>query len=180
MCPNHEVVVFQPQTGTDPYLVSVANYISYSNPPSPPVSNNFMDILISPYPTTPPSVAFYVVAPLSCNRYPSHLLDQITVHLDVACTRIPPASAARPCAPRRVPASANVSFLYTPFLFCPRPDLRSLLDPWGVRPLRVPTRLCVPTSSSWLLLHILSYSGVTFSCRVDFRKNARGQGASTP
>ena len=41
MCPNHDVVVFQPWTGTAPYLGSVANYTFYSNPPSPSVSTIF-------------------------------------------------------------------------------------------------------------------------------------------
>ena len=37
MCPNHDVVVFQPQKWTDLYLGSVANYKFYSNPPALPV-----------------------------------------------------------------------------------------------------------------------------------------------
>ena len=48
MCPNHEVVVFQPRTGTAPDLGSVANYTFYSNSPDPSVSTNFLNIFISP------------------------------------------------------------------------------------------------------------------------------------
>ena len=67
VCTNHEVVVFQPKIGTAPDLDSVANYTFYSNSPAPPVSTNFLDILIYPlYPTSPGLVVFSLVAPLSC------------------------------------------------------------------------------------------------------------------
>ena len=52
VCPNNEVVVFQPRTGTAPELGSVSNYIFYSNSPAPTVSTGFMDLFISlHYPT---------------------------------------------------------------------------------------------------------------------------------
>ena len=52
--PNHEMMVFQPQTGTAPDLGFIADYKFYSNPPAPPVSTGFMDIFIYPlYPTAP-------------------------------------------------------------------------------------------------------------------------------
>ena len=54
VCLNHEVAVFQPRAGTSPYLGSVANYTSYSNPPAQPVSTDFLDIFIYPYPNRPP------------------------------------------------------------------------------------------------------------------------------
>ena len=39
VCPNYEVVMFQPRTVTPPYLVSVVNcYVSYSFKPAPPFS----------------------------------------------------------------------------------------------------------------------------------------------
>ena len=41
VCPNHEVVVFQPWIGTTPYLGSVDNYAFYSKPPAPLVSTVF-------------------------------------------------------------------------------------------------------------------------------------------
>ena len=52
VCQNHEVVVFQPQTGTALDLVSVANYKFYSNPPTPTVSTGFLDLFIYPIYTT--------------------------------------------------------------------------------------------------------------------------------
>ena len=38
VCPNHEVVLFQPRTGTTPYLGSVANFTFYTSLPTPPVA----------------------------------------------------------------------------------------------------------------------------------------------
>ena len=55
VCPNHEVVVFQPRKGTTPYLRSVANSKFYYSPTAPPVSTVFLDLFIYPlYPTPPP------------------------------------------------------------------------------------------------------------------------------
>ena len=71
-CLNIEVLVFQPRTGTAMNLGSVDNYTFYSNYPAPTFSTNFLDIFISPlYPNAPPSLAFFVVAPLCCNQSPS-------------------------------------------------------------------------------------------------------------
>ena len=93
---NHEVVVFQPQTGTAPDLGFVANYTFYYSPPALPVSTIFLDVFIYPlYPTPPPSVAFVVLTPLYCTRSPPPLPERNAVHLDVVPTRHPPASAAR-------------------------------------------------------------------------------------
>ena len=86
VCPNHEVVVFQPWAGTAPYLGSVANYTSCSNPPAPPVSTDFLDLFILPYPTAPPSLALSVVSPLLCTVSPPPLLAKSAVHLDVTRT----------------------------------------------------------------------------------------------
>ena len=108
VCPNHEVVVFQPWTGTAPDLGAVANYTFYSNPPAPPVSTGLLDIFIYPlYPTAPPSVSFVLVSHLSCTLSPPHLPKQISVHLEVTYTHRPPSSASRLCAPHRVPTSAS-------------------------------------------------------------------------
>ena len=55
VCLNHEVVVFKPRVGNAPHLGSVANYTSYSNPPDPRASTDFLflffppSILSSPY-----------------------------------------------------------------------------------------------------------------------------------
>ena len=54
MCLNHDVVVFQPWTGTALYLGFFTNYTFYSNPPAPSVSTNFLDLCIAPlYPINP-------------------------------------------------------------------------------------------------------------------------------
>ena len=88
VCMNHEVVVSQTRTGNSPDLGSVANYTFYSNSPAPPVSTGFMDISIHPlYPTAYRSVAFLLVAPLSCTHFPPTLLAQSAVHLD--CSQVP-------------------------------------------------------------------------------------------
>ena len=55
VCPNHEVVVFQPRTGNTPVLGSVASYKFYSGPPAPPVSTIFLDLFSSLFRLNPPS-----------------------------------------------------------------------------------------------------------------------------
>ena len=55
VCPNYEVVVFQPWTGTALDLGSVANYAFYSNPPDPPVSTFFSGYFLSPLSYRPPT-----------------------------------------------------------------------------------------------------------------------------
>ena len=96
MCPNHEVVVFQPWTWTDPYVGSVANYTFYSYPPAPPDSTNFLYLFIVPLcPIFLPSFVFLLISPLSSTRYPPTLSSRITFHLNIERTRHPPASADR-------------------------------------------------------------------------------------
>ena len=65
LCTNHEVVVFQPRTGTARDLVSVANYTFYCSPTAPPVSTDFMDIFISPCLSYRPLISSV------CHRIPS-------------------------------------------------------------------------------------------------------------
>ena len=85
MCTNHEVLVFQPQTGTAPYPGSVANYTFYYNPTAPPVSTNFLDIFNVPLCSiTPPWVFFLLVDPLSCTWSPLPLLVWSTFQMSVA------------------------------------------------------------------------------------------------
>ena len=69
---NHEVVVFQPQTGTAQYLGSFASYNFYSNPPAPPVLTLFLDFSISLlHPTSPPSVTVCCnITSMFCTRSP--------------------------------------------------------------------------------------------------------------
>ena len=112
--PNHEVVVFQPREGTALYLGSLDKYTSYSNPPAPPVSTNFLDLFISTYPIAPPIS--------SVLRHISPIMNPIPTSSPGMKIRppgllphppFPSASDARPCAPHRVPASAAVSRLCT-------------------------------------------------------------------
>ena len=96
MCPNHDVVVFQPCTGTAPYLGSGAKYTFYSNPPSPPVLTNFLDIFIVPIcPIAPPSVVFLLIPPISIIPSPPSLPSLINFHLDIYRSCHPPAFATR-------------------------------------------------------------------------------------
>ena len=96
VCLNHEVVVFQSQTGTDPDLGSVASYNFYSSPPTPPVSFVFLDISISLFHfTSPPLVTVrFRITSLFCTRSPPPLPAQNDVHLDVVHTCHPPPSLA--------------------------------------------------------------------------------------
>ena len=145
VCPNHEVVVLQYQIGTAPDLGSIANYNFYSNSPAPPVSTNFMDMFISTlYPTSPQSLAFVLVSPLSCNRSPPPLLEQSAVHLDVTHIHHPPASASCLYAPHRVPASALCPVTVYPPPFLPLACSQVPISPWGVLLSRVLPRLCDP------------------------------------
>ena len=122
--------MLQSQIGTAPDLGSVANYTFYYNSPAPPISTNYMDMFISPlYPTSPQSVAFVLVAPLSCNRSPPPLPEQSAVHLDVTHTHHPPASTSLIYAPHRVPASVLCPVNVLPPPFCLWPDPRFLSAP---------------------------------------------------
>ena len=65
-------------------------------------------------------------------RYPPPFPVRIVSHLDVACPRPrPPASAARPFAPRRMPASAAVPVPVRSPLCRPWPAPRYLSSPGG-------------------------------------------------
>ena len=181
MYPNHDVVVFQTLTRTASYLGSILNYTFYSNSTAPPVSTSFLDLFISPfYPNAPPSVAFVVVAPLYCTHIPPPLPEQSTIQLEFTRTLYPPASAARLCALRHVPASATVSCYCAPPHFPPSAYSQVPISPWGVLLSRVNPLLCayaLPSLSDpssprifWCLV----------LCRVDFRARVRGQGTYTP
>ena len=133
VCPNHEVVVFQPRTVTATSLGSGAmlnNFILA--PTAPPVSTVSGSVLI-PFSILPPphQYPFFVVASLCRTRSPPPLPARNAFHLDISHTRHPPASAASLCAPRRVPASVAVSRVRSPPLCCLRRAPRSLLAPGG-------------------------------------------------
>ena len=110
VCPYYDVLVLKTHTGTHMELGSVAYYTFYSSPPASSILTVFLDLFIYLlYPTSPPSVAFTIVSPLSCTRSPPPLISQNAVHLDVLPTHNPPDYAAQLCAPPHVPAPATVS-----------------------------------------------------------------------
>ena len=119
--PNHEVVVFQPWEVIATHLGSVAivnNF--YSRPWCLTCLNHFYIFLDYPIlPPPPHQQPFIVVTPLHSNSSPPHLPERNAIHLDVAHTCHPQASAARLCTPRRVPASASVSHVNSPPPFPP-------------------------------------------------------------
>ena len=130
VCLNHEVVVSQLRKWTAPDLGSVANYTFYSNPTAPPAPTGFTDISIHPlYPTATTSLAFVVIAPLSCTRYPPPFHAQSSTHLDVARTCHPPDSAACLCASLHAPASSAMPHECAPTLCYPKPANKYLSYP---------------------------------------------------
>ena len=132
VCPNHEVVVFQPWTGTAPDLGFIANYTFLFYPSHPTCINFFLGLFISLlYPTSTPSLAFVIAVPLFFTPSPPPLPAQKYVYLDVVPTRYPSASAAWLCAPRCVPESAAVSCVRSTPLCHPQPATRSLSDYGG-------------------------------------------------
>ena len=122
VCMNHEVVVLQHLTGNAPYLGSVANFTSYTSPPTPPVSTNFLDLFISPSLSYRPPHQYHL-SPYSLSIVPApHFLSRrealFTFNMDAARPRHLPASAARLCALRRMPGSSDMSHdCTTPPLF---------------------------------------------------------------
>ena len=111
VCPNHEVVVFQPRTVTATYSGSVYIVLkNYSNSSRPAYINRFWIFLFPPPPTAPPHHKPLVVVTFLCStRSPPPLLERNAVHLEFSHTRHPPASAAYICAQSRVPMYATIS-----------------------------------------------------------------------
>ena len=110
ICPNHEVVVFQPWTGTDPYLGSIANYTFYYNPPAPPVSTNFCIFSFPPYVLSSSYQLCSSSQPLSQALTPhriSYKKERSTWTSTATCQ--PPASATCLCAQRHVSIFAAFS-----------------------------------------------------------------------
>ena len=172
----------KPQAVTAPCLGSVANYTSYSNPPAPPVSIDFLDIFISPYPTTPPPVAFYVVSPLSLTRSPPPLPYQRAVHLYFSHT-CPPASLCR-LSLQTIPHACV--YLHVLPVHPPPPLYALSLLSGPCQPMEGGSPVAGPLASlcPWLVLLVAPPSLGIFWCLFflsgGFRKKARGQGASTP
>ena len=129
VCPNIEVVVFQPCKGTAQYLVSVASITHFiqSLPPHLLLPFSWISIFLSSVLLSPPSVIVrHCITSLYCTWYPHPLPARNAIHLDDVHTRHLTSSAAWLWSQRRVPASAAVSCVHlSPFLR-PRPAPRSL------------------------------------------------------
>ena len=106
---KYEVLVFQPCTVTPPHLGYLCLTLHFNIALLPlPFLFSFPDLLSSPL--------SYLLPILSCSlsnisrfiRSPPPLPVQSASHLDVARTRHPPDSAACPCAPHHMNASAAV------------------------------------------------------------------------
>ena len=104
-------------SGVAPLLDAVASITNYSSPARPTYLIQFVGGFISLVPlTTPPSVSFLGVSPLSfCNtRYPHPLPAWYVVQLDVSHPCHSTASAAHICAVRllllQCPASVRPTF----------------------------------------------------------------------
>ena len=108
VCLNHEFVVFQPLKGAALDLGSIASYKFYFGPPAPPISTVFLDLCIFLiHPTAHPSVTVHRrITSLCCTFSPPPLLELNSFHLYSIHTLHPPASAARLCASRHMPASS--------------------------------------------------------------------------
>ena len=107
MCPNHELVVFQPQTWTDMYIGSVTNYTFYYNPTAPAVSTNFLYLFISPlYPT-----GTRIRRVPSCSPYFNHFLPNHTTITKNLTPGHPRASICVPSSPMNVCSLPPLSLL---------------------------------------------------------------------
>ena len=136
VCPNNELVVFQPQTGTATDLVPVAIIITLILDSSYHICFNIYPWIIPcfplPYPPPPPLVTVRSrITSICCTGYPSPLPAQNAVHLDINHTRHLPASYARLCALHRVPSSFDVYCVRLIPLCHPWPASWYLLDPGG-------------------------------------------------
>ena len=131
-------------------------------------------------PNTFPSVAVYRRSPLVFTQSSPPLPVRSAKHLDVAHTHHPPASAARPCDPRRMTESATVYHDGVLPPLSPSACTQVPVSSWGFHPLRVPPRIFVPALPSPSSPPNPGIVQFLFSCRVDFSARERGQGASTP
>ena len=108
VCPNNEVIVLQPWTGTALNLGSVASYAFHSNPPAPTVSTVSLDHFLPLYPNPPPPLSNF------CRCSPSIFHMLTTSSPDVKCF---PSG----CRPHPPPASMDYSSLRP----APRPCIYS-------------------------------------------------------
>ena len=139
----------------------------------------FFVSLFSPSFLPPPHLYPFLFEALSIfTRSPPPLPVRSAAHLDVVRTRRPSASAACPCAPRRVPGYRSRSGLLPPFpsLSCTQVHFFT----WGVSPSQVPPHICLPSLSPPISSPNIDIVRFFCPCRVAFLEKARGQGASTP
>ena len=114
-CPNHEVVVFQPQTGDTPVLTPPLLLQNIFKSLRPTYYNGFLDFPPPPWTFNlpPPHLVLfddvlYLLQPITPPKYPRHVA---TVYLDVSPTRrLPPLISVLPylavldLLPRSLPA----------------------------------------------------------------------------
>ena len=133
ICTNDEVVVFQPWTLNPPHLGS-SRLTLYFNLALPPhlFLLSFLNHSFLPLSYRLPIRSRSSSKPYCFNGSPPPLLMRNASHLGVTLTRHPPASAAHPCAPRRMPASSAISCddALPPFL--PSDCIQVPVSLWGV------------------------------------------------
>ena len=173
--PNYEVVLFQPQTLNPPHLGSCRLTLHF-NLALPPhrFLLSFLDHSFLPCYYRLPIRSRSSSKTSRFTRFRSPLQVWSASHIGISLTRHPPASAARPCAPRCVPASSAVPVPVQYPLCRPRPAPSSLSSSGGFTHRR---SLCVSVSlphPPWVLLLITASSGPWYRYRVDFREKARG------
>ena len=145
--PNYEVGMFQPWSGTDPSLGSVANVTSYLYPSH--CFNCFLDLYPSPsvyrLPPHPPPLywAAPLFAPISSPSYdlgtPVYMYERplppaSTTHPCARCLAalgLLPRSLSTPSPPLRDPVSCASSPVHSPQLSLPSTLLASLSTPVG-------------------------------------------------
>ena len=174
--PNHEVVLFQPRTLTAPKLGSVANAYTYSIPPTAPVPSVFCifvstfprkDLLLPPHISPIDTASLYLCTcffPLPFRRDAEH---------PSTCTASPPASLhpsftlpSHSGRPKEFLAQACVCL---PSSGCPPFVVLDLFQgpcpPQGFSYQRVPSSLCMPTSSARPLPPLPSATGGPVPCQ---------------
>ena len=160
---NHEVVVLQPRSVNTTHLGSVTIVTTFIlTSPAPlvlTVSGYLCYLLLLP---PPHNNIFFIIIPLCSTRYPPPLPAQNSVHLNVSHSCHPPASAACLYAPRHMPASAAISHVHSPPLFCPWPAPRSLSSPGGFA---CSGDLCFPCVSASHYLYVSPTPGI-FLCFI--------------
>ena len=149
VCPNHEVVVFQPRTLNTPHLGSCCLPLK-SNPALLPQLFHISYLYLSfpLFPTASPPVAVPSSNYYCFTRSPPPIPAQSAAHLGAA-PHLPPFSLRRSSllpAPHACVYRRSCAGVIPPF---PPSDCTQVpVGPWGVCPSWVPPRLCVPASPS--------------------------------